>query len=164
MKSLAEGTVFLVPYGAGREALGVVARRQPRGSIVAVYVFRNAPAGWEQKEVGALPGPETAAFRGRMSDVHIRSGRWPSRGVHSSFDRTEWPFDRLGHRDASTGRCKAVVLDDRNPLTMVDVIDVSCEEAAQLPGDTIYAPDWLDEDLLPRLSAGEAKGLENADW
>jgi hypothetical protein len=151
VRSLDEGTVFLVPLVADRAPMGVVARRQPRGAVVAVYVFLDAPGGWTERQVGPLPEPSAADFRGRMSDTHIRSGRWPVLGVHPAFARADWPFDAVGHRDAVTGRCKEVRLDDRRPLRMLGIVDVDCDVAARLPGDTIYSPDWLEEDLLPEL-------------
>jgi hypothetical protein len=103
---------------------------------------------------GILPPPSDAVFRGRMSDQHIRTGAWPSLGVHPSFRREDWLFDRVGHRDAVSGRCNAVLLDDRNPLNIVGLVDEDCATVARLPGDTIYAPDGLVKNLLPDLSAG----------
>jgi hypothetical protein len=132
----------------------VVARRQPRGGIVALYVFKDVPPGLDEGEGGILPSPSDAVLRGRMSDQHIRTGAWPSLGVHPSFRREDWPFDRVGHRDAGSRRCKAVLLDDRNPLKIVDVIDEDCATVAHLPGDTIYAPDGLVESFLPGLGTG----------
>lgn len=160
MKSLSEGTLVLLPYRDRSEAqcraLGLVARRQPRGAVVALYVFSDVPPGLDDGGGASLPRPSDVLFRGRMSDHYIRTGAWPSLGVHSSFRRGDWPFDRVGHRDAISGRCKAVLLDDRNPLKIVDVVDEECAEVARLPGDTIYAPDWLVEDLLPGMSAAES--------
>jgi hypothetical protein len=151
MKSLNEGTVFAVPYGLGSWALGVVARRQPRGSVIAAYIFHDSAHGSEVDASGALPDPANAAFRGRMSDYYIRSGLWRTLGVHAKFRRELWPFDRVGHRDAVTGRCKIVLLDDRNPLKIKALVDDDCSTADRLPGDTIYAPDWLMKSLLPGL-------------
>jgi hypothetical protein len=90
-----------------------------------------------------------------MSDQYVRTGEWPSLGVHPSFDRADWPFDKLGHKDAVTGRCKAVLLDDRNPLKMLGIVDLDCALAESLPGDAIYAPDSLVKNFLPDLDARE---------
>jgi hypothetical protein len=149
--SIPEGTVFTIPVREHRYASGLVARRQPRGHVVALYVFASQVLTEGDGIAPLLPHPSNASFRGRFSDHLLRTGEWPSHGVHPQFSRVDWPFDRVGHRDSITGACRVIHLDDRNPLKMVGNRIVPCTDVGDLPSDAIESPILFVREILPTL-------------
>ncbi|NYJ08570.1 hypothetical protein [Petropleomorpha daqingensis] len=147
--SIPEGTAFFVEEEGERLAFGVVARRQPRGHCIALYLFWP-PAIDLTEWPDDLPDPASASFRGRFADRALRDGVWSSMGVHPGFRREQWPFDRILHREFITGRCTLIALDDRNPLKMIGSEPVECDTATGLPSDTLYAAYHLKEAILER--------------
>ena len=148
--SIPEGTVAQVPCASGQPALAVVARRQPRGHCVALYVFatvENAEGGMPLE----LPAPHSADYRGRFADEPLRTGAWPVLGVHPSFRREDWPFDKVAHQDRLSGRCLVVRLDDRNPLKITGMDPVDCGSVAGWPSDAIDSPYLFAREVLPAL-------------
>ena len=148
--SIPEGTVFLIPMPDDPPAMGVVARRQPRGHCVALYVYARAR---ERTATGVvhLPEPHDASYRGRFADQPLRTGEWPVLGIHPDFKREEWPFDEVVHRDAITGACQIVRLDDKNPLRMLEFVPVDCSAVAGWPSDDLDSPYLFVKEVLPRL-------------
>lgn len=152
--SVPEGTVCLIPERNSTPLMGLVARRVPRGRIVALYIFdmKGAADRWRASPLeGSLPKSGNALFKGRFSDYMLRTGEWPSLGVHPRFHREQWPFDRLLHRDAITGRCTVISLDDRDPTKEVGAVDVDCSMVTDLPEDGIRDPVVFMERTLPQI-------------
>lgn len=155
--SIAEGTVFLVPGGSLAPSIGVVARRQPRGHVVALYIFADQQRVEDVEPCGGhspwprLPDPRDAIWRGKCSDACLRNGEWSVIGVHPDFRREDWPFDRIVHRPHMMDACYLIYLDDKNPLKQVQSERVDCADVLGLPSDALESPYILMEDVLPQL-------------
>lgn len=138
--SIPEGSVFLVPLGLQRSGLAVVARRVPRGRIVALYLYGellpDAPRGLPFD----LPSPSEAAFIGKFTDYSMRDDTWRPLGVHPDFRRQLWPFGAVAHRDHGSGRWMAIGLDDRNPLREIWSRTISADEGRGTPPDALFDP------------------------
>lgn len=152
MKSTPEGTVFKVPRVTGKPALGVVARRQPRGPGIAAYFFAEVPEGFDEVTLQDLPAPTAAIRRAIVHDENLRNGRWPVLGVSQSFHRKDWPFNRVLHVDAFTGETSVMHLDDRNPIMIAMITrDFDPEEDGTLPKEQLLAPRDTFEELLEAI-------------
>lgn len=149
-KSIPEGSTFLFPIKGRAPGLAVVARRVPRAHIVALYLFTEAPAGARSGTAFDLPRPDQASFRGRFSDNQLREGPWRGLGIHPQFNREEWPFNMIAHWPSGhSGKAVGLVMDDRNPVVVIDRFPIPDEVALTLPADAIFAPISMERFLLP---------------
>lgn len=150
--SIVEGSAYSFPLRDGSQGLAIVARRTPRGRIVALYLFYPAPAVALDGRTFDLPRPETSVFRGRFSDYALRDGSWSHLGVHPHFDRTDWPFNRVAFRNLNSRRpWLALTLDDEDPNRVIGQEVVSEGEALALPQDVLLAPEGMDRYVSARL-------------
>lgn len=138
--STREGACFIVPVRDERDAFAVVARRKPRGYIVAVYLFRDPPPGATAGSAYGLPNPASARFRGVFTDAAIRDGTWRALGVHPAFERAKWPFDSVAHLDHGNGVWTRITLDDRDPNREIGAERVSAEVGRELPPYGLISP------------------------
>lgn len=149
-KSIPEGSVFLFPIKGRAPGLAVVARRVPRARIVALYLFSEAPPEALSGGEFDLPRPDQATFRGRFSDYQLREGAWRALGIHPRFKRDEWPFNMIAHWPfGHSGEAIGLVMDDRNPVVVIDSFPISDELALTLPADALFAPEGMEEFVPP---------------
>lgn len=146
MKSVPEGSVFLVPWrNVDREdqwpGLLVVARRVPRTSIVGAYLFARASDDAVGGRQFDLPAPADAVASAKLTAT-VMTEEWPALGVHPGFRREEWPFAEVVRPSPGGDRWIAKKLDDRHLLKVVGERVVSAAEAARLPSDNLEAGAW----------------------
>lgn len=160
MKSIPEGSVYAFPLIDDGLGLAVVARRMPRGRIVALYLYGDAPPGALRQEPYSLPRPDRAVFKGLFADYALRDGSWRALGVHPSFVRSDWPFNLVLHHDLDGRRSPVLIhLDDRNPNREVRLEVVSGNaELGEIPSDVLNAPERME-----RFVVGRDRGESHSD-
>lgn len=93
-----ESTIFAVPLGDGTYALGLVARRAPRGRILFGYFF--GPKLKDIPKLSELPRLSTdmAIDKCQFGDLGLFDGSWPVIGQLRPWNREDWPLP-LFYRD-----------------------------------------------------------------
>lgn len=87
-----ESTVFAVPLGDSSFALGVVARRAPRGRILFGYFFGSRLAKVPNPTELPRLHPSEAVLRCKFGDLGLFDGSWIAIGKIDPWKRDEWPM------------------------------------------------------------------------
>lgn len=93
-----ESTVFAVPLEGGGYALGLVARRAPRGRILFGYFF--GPRLSSVPKLNEVPHLNQfhAIDKCQFGDLGLFEGSWPVIGQLKPWNREDWPMP-LFYRD-----------------------------------------------------------------
>lgn len=128
-----EGDVFVVPFGGGGHALGVIARSNGRGGLLA-YCFESTFEGVPASLDCEALEPELAIARVICGDLHLLKGKWSIIGRIPDWNPLDWPLPSFVRRDRLSGATSLVTYDDRT-LQAVDVRPCDPSLASTLPQD-----------------------------
>ncbi|MFC4726908.1 Imm26 family immunity protein [Coralloluteibacterium thermophilus] len=89
-----EGSLFLLPLRDGRQALGVVARMDGKGTILAYFFVCD---GEDVQEGRATLSAERADLIAQVGDLGLLNGSWYVVGIIDGWSRAAWPLPEF-HR------------------------------------------------------------------
>lgn len=148
-----EGDLFAVPLPGGGYAVGVVARMDRKGVLLA-YFFgprsERLPPLPHLGEVRALD----AILVQRLGDVGLVDGDWPIIGHLPSWRREEWPMPAFGRHEELTDRYFRVEYADDDPNRSPDESQISANEFGRLPEDGLAGFRFVETVLSRRLAEG----------
>ena len=147
-----EGTWFLVPLDCGGYGLGLLARHNNRGTILAYYFDRHLHSRPELDQLTALTAADAIVI-GRSGDLSLLKGRWPVLGRLTAWDRTAWPLPEFGRIDALEERLGFRVRYSEQTLSEVTCTPTSAAEIRHLPQAAMYGDRAVEIRLTHKLAA-----------
>lgn len=164
----AEGDIFVVPLPSGGVALGLVARRAPRGGIAYGYFFRPVRAKVPSLEQIPEMGPASAVLGCRFGDLRLAEGDWQVLGPLTGWDRTVWQMPWFCVPSDGLPQGVAVKYADNDPTRVEQQVEVSHDECEKLPRDEMFGSDFLAIELDKRLTGHPEREhgseLEDERW
>ena len=115
-----ESTLFAVPLEGGSYAIGLVARRSPKGKIIFAYFFDPGSQCIPNQISLQKITKESSILRLMCGDLQLHNGTWPIIGHLSPWKREEWPMP-LFYREDLLGRERNYVVQysDDDPAKVV---------------------------------------------
>ena len=153
--SYGEGDVFAVPLADDGYAIGVVARATGNGVVVG-YFFNDRLTSLPQVHQLDEMRPDDAGTVQRFGDLGLLNGRWPVLGRLSDWRRDDWPVPAFVREEPLTGRLLRVDYDDDDPSALAQEVEISKDEAANLPQDGLAGFDYMQRRLEQMCRGGEA--------
>ena len=132
----AEGDWFAVPLRGGGFALGLAARADGKGGVIA-YFFGPVTTSPPSLDSARDRRAEDAIMVGNIGDLGLVRGEWPVLGKIGPWDRGAWPVPTFVRRDAVSGRPAKVLYREPNFNTEAALLPCSEEEADRMPRDGI---------------------------
>lgn len=158
-----EGDWFTVPLTHGGYAVGLVARRPRRGTVILGYFFgpprKTLPAA---EDLAALRA-EQAQFVCRLKDTALHRGVWRTVGRCAHWRRKDWPMPAFFHREGLSGRGIRIEYDGDNLTTPAREVPASIPDAS-LPEDVVLDEARLLEVLERVLSEKRPAALDPTLW
>lgn len=146
-----EGDWFAVPLPRGGYAVGLVARRPRRGTVVLGYFFGPPRKTLPACEALAGTRAEHALLVCRVKDTALHNGEWRVLGRPASWRREDWPIPAFHRREGLSGRGIRVEYDDED-LTTPARESVAGAADASLAMDVVHDDARLLEVLARLLS------------
>jgi len=124
------GHYYRVSLASRKEVYCVVGRYNAKQHIFCGYFFI----------CGALIHPKQAVWIGRISDMGVRTGRWPHVQAVPEWKYEEWPCPAFTRKDRISGQVRRMLYDDQLELiseTLTTAADgypdfVAGDEAAEV--------------------------------
>jgi len=133
-----EGDWFAVPLPKGGFGLGIIARSNRKGYVLAYFFagrHEKLPTAANVKDLAS----HDAIWIAQCGDLGILRGEWPIIASSVNWRSEEWPFPRyFGRIDRDEGRAWLVEYDEKTPLRMRSQIEVSIEQAEGVPSESLY--------------------------
>jgi hypothetical protein len=141
-----ESTVFAVPLGGDAFALGVVARRAPRGRIL--YGFFFGPKLCSIPKLAELPPLRSseAVYHTIFGDLGLHNGTWPIIGNLQRWKREDWGMPVFYRRDAFSNQLYEVQYSDLDPAKLLSERPVS-DIPGQATNDGLAGAGFVEEKL-----------------
>ena len=158
-----EGDWFVVPLRRGGQALGLVARRPRRGTVVLGYFFGPARTKLPSDEELANVRAEHVQLVCRFKDTCLHRGKWQVVGHHPHWRRKDWPMPAIFRREGLSGRGIRTEYDGDNLTTPTREVPASVPEGA-LPEDVVLDEDRVVETLALILSEERPVTLDPSQW
>lgn len=156
--SYREGDWFLVPLPTEGVAVGLIARKAPRGGVLFGYFFgprrTNAPTMEELSELTI----DSAVLLDRFGDLGLVRGEWPILGATPHWNRDLWPMPFFASRDPISGTVRRVRYSEEDPSVCTDSTLVREAEAVGLRRDGVSGADYLAATLEKLL--GQSRGAK----
>jgi hypothetical protein len=158
-----EGDWFVVPLRRGGQALGLVARRPKRGTVILGYFFgparRRLPTPEELGNVRA----EHVQLVCRLKDTPVHRGGWRVIGHHGHWRRKDWPMPAFFRREGLSGRGIRIEYDGDNLTTPAREVPASVPDST-LPEDIVLDEARVLETLMVILSEERPVSLDQSQW
>jgi hypothetical protein len=158
-----EGDWFVVPLRRGGQALGLVARRPRRGTVVLGYFFGPARKRTPTAEELANVRAEHAQLVCRLKDTPLHHGAWQVIGHHEHWRRKDWPIPAFFRREGLSGKGIHIEYDGDNLTTPSREVPASVPEGA-LPEDVVLDEARVLESLMVILSEERPVTLDQSQW
>lgn len=158
-----EGDWFVVPLRRGGYALGLVARRPRRGTVVLGYFFGPARRKFPTAEELANVRAEHVQLVCRLKDSPLHRGAWQIVGHHAHWRRKDWPMPAFLRREGLSGRRIRIEYDGDNLTTPAREVAASVPEGA-LPEDVVLDEARVLETLMMILSEERPVTLDQSQW
>ena len=144
-----EGDWFAVPIGRGGQALGIVARANPKG-VVMGYFF--GPRLHQIPDLAAVTRfkPENAVLAAIFGDQGLRQRRWIVIGRAEGWRREAWPIPVFVRHEELTGRSYRVHYDPDDPNRVVNELLIPPGVDEYGPSDDLFGALAL-EKVLARM-------------
>ncbi len=156
-----EGTWFAVPLRDRGYAVGLVARKDPRGGILGYFFGPRRQSIPRMADVENLRA-DGAVLVARAGDLGLVEGTWPRIGDMLPWKREEWPLPAFGEAEFFTGRARRVRYSDDNLLRPSSVEAASPSEAEGLASGDLYGAGAVEIELTKLLSEARlGKGAES---
>jgi hypothetical protein len=150
-KSIPEGTWFAVPLRGEGFAVGIIARTDGRGIVLAYFFgprFSRLP---ELGAVSELSAPD-AFLVSMVGDYALRRGEWPLIGRQPDWLRDLWPVPPFARYEELSGRWFLVEFDDSDPAIVVSERQIAPEMGHRLPRSGLMGSGYAEQYLTARLS------------
>ena len=158
-----EGEWFAIPLRRGGYALGLVARRPRRGTVVLGYFFGPARKSLPTAEELAKIRAEQVQLVCRIKDAPLHRGVWPVIGRHPHWRRKDWPMPAFYRREGLSGRGIRIEYDGDNLTTPAREVEAGVAESS-LPEDVVLYEARLLETLAQILSEERPVTLDQTEW
>ena len=158
-----EGDWFVIPLRRGGYALGLVARRPRRGTVMLGYFFGPARNKLPTPEELTRVRAEHAQLVCRMKDTPVHRGVWQIVGRHAHWRRKDWPMPAFLRREGLSGRGIRIEYDGDNLTTPAREVPASVPEGA-LPEDVVLDETRVLETLMLILSEVRPVTLDQSQW
>lgn len=141
-----EGDWFAVPLSCGGYALGLVARMDDQGLVLA-YFFQPRCDSLPSPDQVARTKPEHGTVVAMVGAVGLIEGRWKVVGRLDPWDPTKWPVPVFGRYDDLTGRGWRVIYADPDIGIELRREPTTAEEVRNLPEDGLWGYIFAEERL-----------------
>ncbi len=158
-----EGDWFGIPLRRGGYAVGLVARRPRRGTVMLGYFFGPARKALPTEEGLAAIRAEQAQLVCRLKDTPLHRGVWPVVGRCARWRRKDWPMPAFFRREGLSGRGIRVEYDSDNLTTPARETPASVPDAT-LPEDVVLNDARVLEALMQILSEQKPVTLDLSQW
>ena len=145
-----EGTWFAVPLLNGGYAIGLVARTNGRGTVLA-YFFGPRLAAVPPLETVSLHKPSDAILVTPVGDYAFRHASWPLIGKEPTWRRESWPTPPLARYEELTGRWFEERFDDEDPAVLVSQRQIDQETGRTLPRSRLMGSGSAEQALTKLL-------------
>jgi len=132
-----EGDWFAVPLNKPGYALGLVARADGRGLILAYYFGPRRNSMPNARDTGVLL-PNHAVWKCLVNDQSLRNGDWPIIAHTTEWNPNMWPVPVFARFDEYDKTAVEVVYSDS--LSVLRETDISLRKARHLPEDVFESP------------------------
>ncbi len=158
-----EGNFFSVPLGHGGFALGLIARKPRRGSVLLGYFF-----GPRRNQADITSGirelvAADAELVCRFKDTGLHRGLWRVVAVSPEWDRSLWPVPAFLRKEGLSGRDIRVEYDS-DSLTMSARETAAGVTEEHLSEDVVLDEERLTEHLSRLLQAHRAEAVGPGQW
>jgi hypothetical protein len=126
-----------VPLPDGTFAVGVVARRTPRGEVLLAYFFGPRRPDAPEEVPDGLQAEDALLVR-RVFPFGFDDGSWPVLGAVPGFDRAAWPMPDLIRGPDTDGGFWRERYDDREPDELLASEPATDDDRARLPPEAVY--------------------------
>jgi hypothetical protein len=158
-----EGEWFAIPLRRGGYALGLVARRPRRGTVVLGYFFGPARKKLPTAEELANIRAEHTQLVCRFKDTPLHRGVWTIVGRHPHWRRKDWPMPAFFRREGLSGRGIRIEYDGDNLTTPAVEVPASVPDGT-LPEDVVLDETRVLETLMVILSEERPVTLDQTQW
>ncbi|HPW55965.1 MAG TPA: Imm26 family immunity protein [Thermoanaerobaculaceae bacterium] len=131
-----EGDWFAVPLRDGGFALGVVARMDGKGAVIA-YLFGPRSEALPSLEAVGSKRATDAVLVANTGDLGLLRGEWPVLGKVDPWEREAWPVPVFVRRSVVSNTPKKVIYREPDFNIEAEILPCTEEEARQLPKDGI---------------------------
>ena len=158
-----EGDWFTISLRRGGYALGLVARRPRRGTVILGYFFGPARKAPPKPEELAAVRAEHVQLVCRVKDRALHRGVWQIVGHHPHWRRKDWPMPAFFRREGLSGRGIRTEYDGDDLTTPSREVPASVPEGS-LPEDVVLDEARVLETLMLILSEERPVSLDLSQW
>lgn len=162
-QSYREGDWFAVPLARGGYAVGLVARRPKRGTVLLGYFFGPqrgvVPTMTELADLKAADVQLVC----RVKDTALHRGVWRVLGRRDRWRRKDWPMPAFHRREGLSGRGIRLEYDGDNLSMPVREVPASVPDAS-LPEDVVLDEARVLEALARILAEKRPVTLDQSQW
>jgi hypothetical protein len=148
--NVVEGTFFAVPLEPSGFAVGLVARSNPHGVLLA-YFFRR----WERvpaiDEVAQLT-PSDRSHVWRIGDLNLINGEWAVIGKYPEWQREQWKMVRFYRFEDLADRTWLVEYDEDDPNRVIRETRIDAAPPG-IESDGLYGAGAVEAALSRSLAA-----------
>lgn len=146
-----EGDWFTIPLKCNGYALGVVARMDKKGGVIA-YFFGPKHASMPSLDDSVGNKASDAIFVAKIGDLGLLDGSWRVLGKHPDWIRGEWPLPVFVRTDVVSGEHKKVIYREPDLIREDQLLPCSPEDATKLPQDGSWGSKAVEAKLAKLLS------------
>jgi hypothetical protein len=146
-----EGDWFAVPLFGGGSAVGLIARTNPGGVLLA-YFFGPLRSEIPKLEDVAGLRPHDAVLVRKVGHLGIVQGKWPLLGRLDRWNRLDWPMPVFVRYEELTGRSFRVFYDGDDPNRVLREEQIAPGEAEQAPKDGLMGAGFAEAALTSLLA------------
>lgn len=158
-----EGDCFSIPLGHGQAAIGLVARRPKRGTLLLGYFFgpprHDLPASEELQRLTA----SDAVLVCRIKDGALHRGLWRIIGGTQRWRHEDWPMPSFLRREGLSGRAIRVDYVSDNLTTPAREVEATAADTS-LPEDIVLDETRVVETLSRLFASQKPVAINPGPW